>query len=112
MSQATQSKKLAWKEFNINLQAIDTWMKANVGDHYCGNSAAGELTLWFTDVLTADQDAAIDLYWEALHAEASEATSYQSAAQLAASIAAKAASGKAKLIALGLTEDEANALLK
>jgi hypothetical protein len=127
---------LPWKNFNVNLQAIDTWVRANHGEGYAGASADYDFSLHFTDdvpplapeateeeitaheALVAAHEAkiqAIKDYWEGLNEESTEATSYQTAAQIAeAAAAAKAAAlatAKTKLEALGLSADEVKAIL-
>lgn len=102
---------LEWKEFSVNLQSVDTWMKANAGDQYCGNQAHGRLELWFLEEPSQDAKDAIAAYWDALHEDSAEATAYRSWASVKADIATKKASGKAKLAQLGLTDEEIAALV-
>lgn len=43
------SVKLSWPVgFNVYLPSIETWVKANAGAGYVGNSADSSLTLWFS----------------------------------------------------------------
>ena len=81
------SIQLAWKEYNVSLEAIETWMKSNAGELYTGNSADAALTLWFTEDPGETITGNISSYWAALTAESSEATSYKSAAQITSQIA-------------------------
>lgn len=115
MPSAQYTMNLDWKEFSVSLDAIEAWMKANAGSDYCGSSASIQLSLHFNAQPSDDAVAAIEAYWSGLNEESSEATSYQSAAQIKASAdAAKAtalASALSKLEVLGLTQDELNAML-
>jgi hypothetical protein len=102
---------LNWKEFNINLKKVEEKIKL---DHpeCCGASAGNELTLHFdTDSLDESAIEAIQSYWDGITSESDEAVMYQSAAEIAQEKEAKKAAGLAKLIALGLTEEEAKALV-
>ena len=110
MSIATHSIELEWKSFSVNLDKVNAWMKNNAKD-CCGISAGQKLTVHFTSEPHEDETAAIELYWEAMHAEADEAKEYVSQADQEAARAAKKESGKAKLLALGLTADEVAAIV-
>lgn len=103
--------KLEWKEFNLNLAAVETWLRANAGEHYTGNQASSGLELIFTEEPSQEVLDDIGAYWELLTEESDEATSYLSRDDVAAARAAKKASGLEKLIGLGLTEEEANAIV-
>lgn len=98
----------------VSMAMVEAWMKANAGSDYCGNSAHANLSLWFTENPGDDVNAAIQSYWNGLNSSSSEATSYQTAAQIkAASDAASAAalaSATSKLVALGLSDAEIAAL--
>lgn len=115
MSQAIHSIELAWKEFSINMDKVEAHLRANLSSAYCGNSAGAKLTLWFIAEPSEDDKAAVELYWESVHADSEEATSYQTAAQKATAEAAnktaKVSSATAKLLALGLSADEVKAIL-
>ena len=50
---------LQWKEFNVDLNAINTWMKANAGADYCGTQASNKLELWFLEEPTQEVKDAI-----------------------------------------------------
>lgn len=98
----------------MNLDAVMTWVKANSSD-CCGSSANQRLQIHFT--VEASRDAAqsaIEAYWNALDSSSSEATSYQTAAQIKAASdatsAAALASATSKLVALGLSDAEIAAL--
>ncbi len=112
MSIAKHTIELEWKEFNLDLNTIHAWMQANAGEQYSGSSADSTLKLHFLEEPSQEEKDAIVAYWEALDEESDEAANYMSAADIEAEKATKAAAGKAKLIALGLTEDEVNALIK
>lgn len=103
------SMKLEWKEFNVDLGAMEAWFKEQSED-YTGNSADSALTLWFQNEPSDDIKEAIQAKWDGLEADSAEAESYKSMADVEADVATKKASAKAKLIALGLSEDEIAAL--
>ena len=69
--------KLQWHSHNVNLQAVETYVKANF-PNCVGNSADSVLTFWFTEVLSYEQVSAIEAYWMSLDEESVEATSYVS----------------------------------
>jgi len=103
--------KLEWKEHNVDLRAVEAWMKANTTG-YLGNSADSCLHLWFEEEPSQEDKDAAQAYWDGLDENSDEAQSYESAADLEAARLAKKASAKAKLIEIaGLTEEEAAALL-
>lgn len=102
--------KLDWKEHSVDLKAVEVWMKANTTG-YLGNSADKCLHFWFSEEPSQEEKDATQAYWHGLDENSDEAQSYQSAADIEAARLSKKASGKAKLIALGLTEEEASALL-
>ena len=102
--------EMQWKEFSVDLRAVEAHMRSSF-ESYAGNQAAGSLELWFNEELSQEDQSAVIAYWDDIHDDSAEATSYQSAADLAAEVAAKKASGKAKLAALGLSEDEIAALV-
>jgi hypothetical protein len=108
---AKWSMRLNWKEFNINLGDLETWLKTNAGEHYCGNSAHSCLELWFLEEPSEEIKEAIQDKWDLLDEESDEAVSYKSNAELRAEAEVKKASGRAKLLSLGLTEEEVAALL-
>lgn len=69
---------LAWKNFNVNLDAVEVWMKANAGGSYLGNSADADLSLHFS---AKPDDATlqhIQDYWDALSDSSTEVTTYAS----------------------------------
>jgi len=104
------SMKLEWKEFNVNLQMFETWMKA-ASDLYVGNSADTALTLWFSEEPSEEVKDAVEIKWDEIDEMSEEAETYVSAQDVLDAQVAKKASGKAKLLALGLTQDEVDALL-
>jgi len=104
------SMRLQWKEFNVDLRAIDIALR-DLYPEYVGNQANSILELYFTEEPSDDDKDAIQAYWDGIESDSSEATSYKSMEQIEADLEAKRASGKVKLIALGLSEEEADALL-
>ena len=111
---------LQWKTFNVNLSAIDADMKAKFPSSYLGNQAHKQLELWFNIdpnvVPNGGQSIAqqVNAWWTAIESSSSEATSYQTRAQIAAAAAATKAAAIAtatsKLEALGLTSAEIAAI--
>lgn len=95
---------------NVCLESMETWLKANAGEHYRGNSADAKLTLWFAEEPSQEIKDAILAKWNSIDANSAEAQAYMCAADRAAAAEAKKASARAKLEALGLTEDEVKAL--
>lgn len=102
--------QMQWKEFNVDLRAVDANLRG-LYDSYSGNQAHGVLELVFTEEPSSEDKAAVQAYWDGIESDSSEATSYQSVESLEADRIAKRASGKAKLIGLGLSEAEADALI-
>lgn len=78
-----QKLELQWKEFNVDLEAIEAKFRA---DHasYVGNQASDKLELYFNDDVTQEELDAIQAYWEAIDEESSEATGYTQKQALAA----------------------------
>jgi hypothetical protein len=111
MSVAKFSMKLDWKEINIDMNVVEAWLRANAGEHYCGNAAHTHLDLYFSEEPSQEEKDAILAYWEALDEESDEALAYMSREDRLADKAAKKEAGKAKLLALGLTEAEVAALI-
>lgn len=103
--------ELDWKSFNLNLASVETWLRSNAGDQYTGNSADAKLNLWFQEEPSQEIKDAIQAYWDGLEEDSAEASDYKSQEQVKADVEAKKSSAKAKLLALGLTEDEVNALV-
>ena len=71
------SVKLAWHEHNLDLPAVDSYVRANF-PNCVGNSADTALTFWFTEALTEEQEADLEAYWNSCTAESDEAVSYVS----------------------------------
>lgn len=83
--------EIAWKEFNIDLEAIDARIRemleeTTFGEKYHGNSADVSLRLHFQDSVTEEQISEIQAYMDGLDAESDEAQSYRTAAQVAEAI--------------------------
>lgn len=112
MSVATYMIALEWLNgLSVDLNAVETWMKANAGPNYCGNQAHDKLELWFIAQPSDAVASAIAAYWADMNNASPEVTGYESLAARAAASATAAASGKAKLAALGLSDAEIAALL-
>jgi hypothetical protein len=101
---------LQWKEFSVDLRALDASLRA-AHPHYAGNQAHSVLELWFDEEPSQEDKDAIEALWAALDPDDAMVENYQSAAQLKTAADAKRESGRAKLAALGLSEDELKALL-
>lgn len=80
--------KFEWKEFSVNLQAVDAWLRTNGGEHYSGNSADTKLTLWFTQEPDPTVIAACEAYWYGVTSASTEATSYVSGQAIKDAVAA------------------------
>lgn len=106
---------LEWLAFNVDMNTVDTWMKANAGANYCGLSANDFMQVHFTADPGNDVAIAVEGYWTSLNTGSPEATNYMTASARLASVetakAAKIASATAKLEALGLTADEIAAII-
>jgi hypothetical protein len=109
--EAKYSMELQWKEFSICLETMEAWLRANAGEHYCGNQAGAKLEVWFTEEPSQEIKDAIQEKWDGIESDSPEAEAYTSLEDRLADREAKKASGIAKLIALGLTEAEAQALI-
>lgn len=104
--------ELNWKEHSVNLDAFHAWAKDNCGADYCGMSSDANLRMHFLEEPSEEIKAAIVAQWEACDdAEHAMCTSYKSIEERKAEAEAKKVSGKAKLLALGLTEAEVAALV-
>lgn len=106
--------ELNWKEFNVDLDSISEMVK-NLDENYCGASAHSVLQLHFTAEPSQEVKDEIESHWESLDEESDEAVAYKSAedrkAEKEADTAAKKASARAKLLTLGLSEEECDAVL-
>lgn len=111
MATAKYKMELGWKEFNLCLASVEAWMKANAGPDYCGNQAHRHLELWFLEEPSQEIKDAIQAHWDSLDEHSDEAVAYKSAYECKAEASAKKASGKAKLLALGLSAEEVVALV-
>jgi hypothetical protein len=100
-----------WKEFNISVPALKVAVEAIDSEKFVGISSDVNLRFHFSEEPTGQVKDDIDALWDAIDAQHEIATSYVSKEDIAADEAAKKASGMAKLIALGLTEAEATALV-
>lgn len=80
-----QKLELQWREFNVDLEAVDAKLRAEQPS-YKGNQAAACLELWFEELPSQEDQDAIIAWWEALTAESAEAESYRSQDQIQAAI--------------------------
>ena len=69
------SVKLEWHPHSVDLQAVETYVKANF-PNCVGNSADTALTFWFTEALSTGQEQNLRSYWAALGSVSPEALSY------------------------------------
>jgi hypothetical protein len=115
MAQAKFCMELDWKSFNVDMNSVEAWMKANAGDQYAGNCAGAKLQLWFLEEPAQDVKDAINAHWDALDESSDEAKNYKDEAtrkaEAEAATAAAKASAKSKLAALGLSESEIAAII-
>ena len=102
--------ELQWKDFSIDLEALDAQMHKDY-EHYSCNQAQSVLELWFTEEISEEDKSAIQDMWDKLKKNSKLAKSYQSQADIDAEKEAAKKAAKAKLIDLGLTEDDLKALL-
>ena len=106
---------LQWKEFNVSLEAVKTWLDANVEIPSVGTSANSVFQIHFESEPSQSDKDAIQAYWDGLTEESDEAVNYQTKEQIKASAdadrAAKLATASAKLAALGLTTEEIQAIV-
>jgi hypothetical protein len=107
---------LNWKQFNVSLSKIREWVDANITTPCVGISANSKLQIHFEQEPEELDKNALLSYYEAIDEESIEATSYQTREQEEAArqadLQAKQNSARAKLLALGLTEDEIAAILR
>jgi hypothetical protein len=105
------SIQLNWLSFSVDMNTVETWMKANAGPYYMGNSSDNALTLWFSQQPDPSISAAIATYWAALTNASPETANYQSKSTRQTAVSTALASAQAKLTALGLTGAEIAALI-
>lgn len=107
--------ELPWKDFNINLNMVQSWLKENMDDSFMGVSADVNVRLYFSEEPSGSVKESILTYWADLSNESEEATSYktkeQEIADLESEKATALASAKTKLQNLGLNEAEIKAIL-
>lgn len=84
MSVAKYSIELEWKEHNVNLDAVHSWMQENAGEQYCGMSSHSKLVVHFKEKPSSEEEQACRDYWEGLDEESEEAGSYASAEDIKA----------------------------
>jgi len=109
------SVNLEWLSFNIDLNTVDAWLKANAGSNYSGLSADYDLSVLFSSNPGSVIEKSINDYWNGLTSSSPEATNYQSGSNRKTSDqtlkTANIASAITKLKALGLTDAEISAML-
>lgn len=103
--------ELEWKDKSVSLPIVEAKMRAKYPE-YCGCSAHEKLVLHFDcESLPEETIEEIKDYWDKLKKNSNEFTKYKSKDDLEADKKSKKESAKAKLLALGLDEDEVSALL-
>ena len=75
-----KSKQLAWKEFSVDLEAVDAKFKADYAGNYVCNQAHAVLELYFSGEITEQMISDIEAYWDGLTAQSASAVSYRSQA--------------------------------
>lgn len=103
--------ELQWKQFSLSLPAVRAWIDANLTAECVGLSANNKLEVHFSEEPSQTDKDALQAYWDGLDENSTEAQEYTSMQAILADKAAKAASAKAKLAALGLTQEEIEAIL-
>jgi len=78
--------EMAWKEFNINIDAILVEAKALAPNKILGISADTNMRLHCEDSITEAEVAAIEAYLNGIDDESDEATKYRSQEQVKAAI--------------------------
>lgn len=64
---------LDWKEFSINLDYIESFLKDKFAEIYAGNSANQQnFILWFSEDPSEDQKKAIYEYWDSIKSDSAE----------------------------------------
>lgn len=59
------SMRMGWKEVSVNLENLESHMRANF-PQYVGNQAASTLDLYFSEELSQEDKDAIQAHWESL----------------------------------------------
>ena len=102
--------KLDWKEYKVDLVKLDKELRQSYPS-YVGNQAHSYLELYFSEPISDEQKLDIEILWECIDESHELAQSYKSTEQVKLKKLAKKESAKAKLLALGLDEEELEALL-
>lgn len=76
-----QKLELQWREFNVDLEAVDAKLRAEQPS-YRGNQAAACLELWFEELPSQEDCEVLQAWWNSLTEESIEATSYHSSEQI------------------------------
>jgi len=104
--------ELQWREFNVSLPSLMIWIGANITSTQCvGLSANSSLQIHMEFEPNEQEKLGLQSYWDGLTDQSQEAQDYVPSVDLEAAKQIKKASAEAKLIALGLTQDEVNAIL-
>lgn len=88
--------KLEWKEFNVDLEAVEASIKVLIPNKCIGVSAGNELTIHVEDSTTDEEIESINSLWTDIEADSEEATSYRSDQQIKEAIAAMKAAVPSK----------------
>lgn len=76
-----QKLELQWREFNVDLEAVDAKLRAE-HPSYKGNQASSCLELWFEELPAQEEQDAILEWWNDLTSSSPEAVSYRSLEQI------------------------------
>lgn len=108
--------KLEWKEFKINGKMVEANLKALLPSAGIAVSENYAYEVHMNDDVSEEDEQAIKDHWDAIDEESAESTSWKSRdelkAEAEAAIASAKASAKAKFILMGLSEEEAEAIVK
>ncbi len=77
------SLKLEWKEFNVDLEAMQAFVKG-LESSCTGSSADAALTFWFPEQISAENEQAIKDKWDSIESDSAEAVAYTQKASMKA----------------------------
>ena len=100
----TYDIKVEWKEFKIHLPDLESWMRANAGSDYVGNSADINLRLHFLNEPSQEIKDAIQNHIDSLTVEEESEKIMQYIQREAAVHAAEAAIPESDLMTLNTAE--------
>jgi hypothetical protein len=103
--------RLEWKEFNVDIESVSNSIKTIAGDTFLGIQSHDCLELWFSEEPKEDVKDAIADFWKKIKKTSFVAKNYESKEEALKTKEAKKASAAAKLLALGLDEEEVQAIL-